>query len=334
MTTTVQQVLLKQRPTGFPDDQTWDYVSAELPAIKDGQFLVKIDYLSLDPAMRGWLNDVRSYLPPVQLGAVMRALGIGTVVESKHPDFEVGVAVVGGFGATDFAISDGADVTRADLTIADAPTWLGALGMPGMTGYFGLLEIGKVKAGDTVVISGAAGAVGSVAGQVAKANGAHVIGIAGGPEKCAWLTDTLGFDAAIDYKNESVIQRLREVAPKGIDVYFDNVGGEILDSALANLRRGARVVICGAISSYNESKLPPGPSRYMSLLVFRASMTGFVVFDFEDRYPEAIAQISAWLADGTLIPREYVVEGGIASFGDALTMLFNGANTGKLVLKV
>lgn len=334
MTTTVQQVLLKQRPTGFPDDQTWDYVSADLPAIDDGQFLVKVDYLSLDPAMRGWLNDVRSYLPPVQLGEVMRALGIGTVIESKHPDFEVGTAVVGPFGATDHAISDGTGITRADLTIADAPTWLGALGMPGMTGYFGLLEVGKVKAGDTVVVSGAAGAVGSVVGQVAKANGARVIGIAGGPEKCAWLTETLGFDAAIDYKNESVIARLREVAPKGIDVYFDNVGGEVLDSALANLRRGARVVICGAISSYNESTLPPGPSRYMSLLVFRASMTGFVVFDFEDRYPEAIAQISAWLADGTLIPREYVVEGGIGSFGDALTMLSNGANTGKLVLKV
>ena len=334
MTITAQQVRLRERPTGFPDDQTWEYTSVELPPLADGQFLVKVDYLSLDPAMRGWLNDVRSYVRPVKIGAVMRAHGIGTVVESRHGDFEVGKTVVGMFGAADHAISDGQDVTRADLAIADAPTWLGTLGMTGMTAYFGLLDVGKVKTGDTVVVSGAAGAVGSVVGQVAKAKGATVIGIAGGLEKCTWLTETLGFDAAIDYKNESVTHRLRELAPQGIDVFFDNVGGEILNSALANLSRGARIVICGAISSYNESKLPPGPSRYMSLLVFRASMTGFVVFDFEDRYPEATEQISAWLADGTLIAREYVAEGGISAFGDALTMLFNGANTGKLVLKV
>lgn len=334
MTATAQHVLLRERPTGFPDDQTWEYSSTELPDLADGQFLVKVDFLSLDPAMRGWLNDVRSYIPPVRIGEIMRAHGIGTVTESRHADFAVGASVVGMFGASDHAISDGTDVTRADLSIADAPTWLGALGMPGMTAYFGLLDVGKVKAGDTVVVSGAAGAVGSVVGQVAKAQDATVIGIAGGPEKCAWLTEALGFDAAIDYKNESVTRRLRELAPKGIDVFFDNVGGEILNSALANLSLGARVVICGAISSYNESKLPPGPSRYMSLLVFRASMTGFVVFDFEDRYPEATEQISAWLADGTLIAREYVVQGGISAFGDALTMLFNGGNTGKLVLKV
>ena len=334
MTITAQQVRLKQRPIGFPDDQTWEYAFTELPPLVAGQFLVKLDFLSLDPAMRGWLNDVRSYIPPVKIGAVMRAHGIGHVIESCHEDFAVGDSVVGMFGASDLAISDGADVVRADLSVATAPTWLGALGMPGMTAYFGLLDVGKVQPGDTVVVSGAAGAVGSIVGQVAKAKGATVIGIAGGSEKCTWLTETLGFDSAVDYKSESVLRRLRELAPQGIDVYFDNVGGEILDAALANLRRGARVVICGAISSYNESKLPAGPSRYMSLLVFRATMTGFLVFDFEDRYQEATEQITSWLADGTLIPREYVVEGGIGAFGDALAMLFNGVNTGKLVLKV
>ncbi|AXT84377.1 NADP-dependent oxidoreductase [Aeromicrobium sp. A1-2] len=334
MTTTAQQVLLKQRPVGLTDEQTWEYVSTELPALEDGEFLIKVDYLSMDPAMRGWLNDVRSYVPPVQIGAVMRAFGIGTVTESRHEQFAVGETVMGIFGATDHVISTGKDVTRADLAVAAAPTWLGTLGMPGMTAYFGLLEVGKVTSGDTVVVSGAAGAVGSVVGQIAKAKGATVIGIAGGPQKCQWLTETLGFDAAIDYKNESVSRRLREIAPTGINVFFDNVGGEILDAALANLTLGARVVICGGISAYNESKLPPGPSRYMSLLVFRATMTGFLVFDFEDRYPEAVTQMSSWLEDGTLIPREQVVEGGIAAFGDALQLLFTGGNTGKLVLRV
>lgn len=334
MTITAQQVLLKERPTGLTDDQTWEYVSTDLPGLEDGQFLIQIDYLSIDPAMRGWLNDVRSYVPPVQIGEVMRALGIGTIRESRHDQFAVGETVVGIFGASDYAISDGKDVTRADLSVADAPTWLGTLGMPGMTAYFGLLDVGKVQSGDIVVVSGAAGAVGSAVGQIAKANGATVIGIAGGPEKCQWLTETLGFDAAIDYKNESVSRRLRELAPKGINVFFDNVGGEILNAALANLTFGARVVICGGISSYNESKLPPGPSRYMSLLVFRATMTGFVVFDFEDRYPEAVKQISSWLADGTLISREQVADGGIKAFGEVLQLLFTGGNTGKLVLKV
>jgi len=329
-----QQVRLRQRPEGLPDDQTWEYTSSELDDLDDGQFLVKVDFLSLDPAMRGWLNDVRSYIPPVQIGSVMRAHGIGTVIESRHEEFAVGEVVTGLFGATDYAVSDGTGIVRADVDVAPAPSWLGILGMPGMTAYFGLLEVGKVKAGETVVVSGAAGAVGSLVGQIAKAKGATVIGIAGGAEKCAWLTDELGFDAAIDYKNESVFRRLRDLAPDGIDVYFDNVGGDILNDALANLRLGARIVICGAISSYNDSTLPPGPSRYMSLLVFRASMTGFVVFDFEERYPEAVKQLSAWLADGTIIAREHIVDGGISQFGDALLQLFSGANTGKLVLQV
>ncbi|MEU2041913.1 NADP-dependent oxidoreductase [Nocardia niwae] len=330
--TKTQQVRLARRPSGLPDADTWDLTTEELPELAAGEILVKVDFISLDPAMRGWLNDVRSYVPPVGVGEVMRSLDIATVVESRHSDFAVGDIVSGTFGVTEFAISDGKNVGKVDPSVASGPTWLGALGMPGMTAYFGLLEVGKLRAGETVVVSAAAGAVGSVAGQIAKAHGATVIGIAGGAEKCRWLTEEFGFDAAVDYRNEDVLRRLRELAPQGIDIYFDNVGGDILDAALANLRFGARVVLCGAISAYNDDKLPPGPSRYMSLLVFRASMTGFVVMDYADRYGEAVAHISRLLADGTLKGREHVVEGGVGQFGETLNMLFTGANIGKLVL--
>ncbi|MEU6187857.1 NADP-dependent oxidoreductase [Nocardia sp. NPDC047038] len=330
--TKTQQIRLARRPSGLPGDDTWSLTTEELPGPAEGQLLVKIDFISIDPAMRGWLRDQRSYVPPVGIGEVMRSLDIGTVVESAHPDFAVGDTVSGTFGVTEYAISDGSDVSKVDLTIAPGPTWLGTLGMPGMTAYFGLLEVGKLQAGDTVVVSAAAGAVGSVVGQIAKAKGAEVIGIAGGPEKARLLTEELGFDAAVDYRNDNVAKRLRELAPQGIDVFFDNVGGDILDAALMNLRRGARVVLCGAISAYNAEQLPPGPSRYMSLLVFRASMTGFVVFDYADRYGEAVAQIAQWLAEGKLESREHVVEGGVARFGETLNMLFSGANNGKLVL--
>ncbi|MFC9839417.1 NADP-dependent oxidoreductase [Rhodococcus sp. NPDC127530] len=332
--TKTQQVRLARRPSGLPDADTWRVATEELPAISAGEFLVKVDLVSIDPAMRGWLDDVRSYLPPVGIDEVMRSLDIATVVDSTHPGFSVGDTVSGLFGVTEYAISDGSGVHKVDVGIAPAATWLGALGMPGMTAYFGLLDVGRLRAGETVVISAAAGAVGGVAGQIAKAMGAEVIGIAGGPEKCRMLTEELGFDAAIDYRGEDVLGRLRDLAPKGIDVYFDNVGGDILDAALGNLRRGARVVISGAIASYNAAELPPGPTRYMSLLIFRASMSGFVVFDYADRYGEAVARIAEWLTDGTIKSREHVVEGGVARFGETLNMLFTGANTGKLVLAI
>jgi NADPH-dependent curcumin reductase CurA len=337
MSVSTSQVVLARRPQGFPDDSTWDVVTTELPDPGPGQFLVRTDYLSLDPAMRGWLNDVRSYIPPVGIGEVMRAQGTGVVVASQHPDFPMGTPVTGMFGVTEYALCGDTDAhadsvpQRIDTTVAGAPTWLGALGMPGMTAYFGLLDVGRLSPGDTVLISGAAGAVGSVAGQLAKAKGCRVIGIAGGQEKCAWLRE-IGFDEAIDYKAESVLKRLRETTPSGIDVFFDNVGGEILDAGLANLAPRARVVICGAVASYNEAKLPEGPRRYMSLLVFRASMTGFVVFDYEDRYPEAVAEISRLISTGELTARETVVPGGVKAFPEALLGLFHGINTGKLVL--
>lgn len=331
--THTKRITLAQRPTGLPDDSTWSAEEVDLPAPGDGELLVKVDHISLDPAMRGWLNDVRSYLPPVQIGEVMRAAGTGTVVESNHPDFAVGDAVTGTLGVTEYAISNGEGLQKIDTSVAGPATWLGALGMPGLTAYHGLHEVGEMKEGDIVVISAAAGAVGSVAGQLAKAKGCTVIGIAGGAEKCAWLKE-IGFDEAIDYKNENVLKRLREVAPKGIDIYFDNVGGDILDAALANLRHGARVIICGAVSTYNDEKLAPGPKRYMSLLVFRAKMQGFLVFDYPEKDAAAIADMSDLIGSGKLVARETVVEGGVEDFGQTLLGLFEGRNTGKLVLKV
>jgi NADPH-dependent curcumin reductase CurA len=331
--TTTKRIVLAQRPTGLPDDDTWAMEQVELPAPGDGELLVKVDHISLDPAMRGWLNDARSYLPPVQIGEVMRAAVTGTVTESRHPGFSVGDAVTGTLGVTEYAVTDGAAVRRIDTSVAGPATWLGALGMPGLTAYHGLHEVGEMRSGDTVLVSAAAGAVGSVAGQLAKAKGCTVIGIAGGPEKCGWLGD-IGFDAAIDYKNENVLARLREIAPRGIDVYFDNVGGDILDAALANLRRNARIVICGAISTYNDEQPAPGPSRYMALLVFRARMQGFLVFDYPDKDASALADIAGLIRSGDLVARETVVEGGVEDFGRTLLGLFEGRNTGKLVLRI
>ena len=333
MTWSSTEVRLAQRPDGYPDESTWSIERTEVPDPGPGELVVKVQHISLDPAMRGWLNDVRSYIPPVGLGEVMRAFAAGEVVASNNDDFAVGDVVSGVFGVREYALSDGQGVTRLDLDVAPATTWLGALGMPGMTAWFGLTEVGRLKDGETVLVSAAAGAVGSTVLQIAKARGCRVVGVAGGPEKVAWLKE-IGADATIDYKQGGVLKQLRSAAPEGVDVYFDNVGGEVLDAALANLRRGARVVICGAIAGYNEQKLPEGPRRYMSLLVFRASMTGFVVMDYEDRYPEAVSAMSKMIADGTLTPRETVLEGGVEAFPEALLGLFRGVNTGKLLLKL
>jgi NADPH-dependent curcumin reductase CurA len=313
--------------------ENFDFTSEPLPEPGDGQFRVKVEYLSLDPAMRGWMNEGRSYVPPVQIGEVMRALGAGTVESSNNPGFDVGDTVVGVFGAQEHAVSDGAGVIKVDPALVPLPVYLGALGMPGMTAYFGLLDVGEPKEGDVVVVSGAAGAVGSVAGQIAKVKGCHVIGIAGGAEKCKWIVDDLGFDAAIDYKSEDVRAALKQHCPKGIDVYFDNVGGEILDAVLGRLARHARIVICGAISQYNSEGPMKGPSNYMSLLVNRARMEGFVVFDYADRYAHAAIEMAGWMAEGKLKHREDIVE-GLETFPDALSKLFKGENIGKLVLKV
>jgi NADPH-dependent curcumin reductase CurA len=334
MTNLNAQWRLAARPAGLPKLSDWEYLEVATPEPADGQFLVKLEYLSLDPAMRGWMNEVRSYVPPVGIGEVMRAGGLGRVVQSRHPDYGVGEQVSGMFGVQQYAISDGSGVTRVDTTLAAAPVYLGGLGMTALTAYFGLLDIGRPEPGQTVVVSGAAGAVGSIAGQIARIKGCRVVGIAGGREKCEWITDELGFDAAIDYKRGDLRAQLREQTPDGVDVYFDNVGGEILDEVLRRLGRGARVVICGAISQYNAEQPTRGPANYMQLLVMRASMTGFLVFDFAPRYGEGIAQLAQWLSSGKLKSREDIVTGSLEKFPEVLLMLFRGENTGKLVLQL
>jgi hypothetical protein len=324
---------LAARPVGMPKRSDWNYSEEPVPDPGDGELLVKILYLSLDPAMRGWMNEGKSYVPAVKIGEVMRALALGRVVKSKNAGFAVGDYVYGVLGAQEFAISDGKGLSKVDPKLAPVPVYMGTLGMPGMTAYFGLLEIGKPKSGDTVVVSGAAGAVGMIVGQIAKIKGCRVVGIAGGEKKCQYVVKELGFDSAIDYKAEDVRKSLRTHCPNGIDVYFDNVGGEILEAALANLARGARIVICGAISQYCSTEPVKGPSNYMSLLVNRASMTGMVVFDYADRYAVAAREMGGWLAAGKLKSREDIIE-GFETFPDTLLKLFKGENTGKLILKV
>jgi NADPH-dependent curcumin reductase len=331
VSSTNRQVRLAARPSGLPRASDWELTSEEVPVPGPGQFTVAVTHLSLDPAMRGWMNAGRSYIAPVEIGAVMRAGGIGRVTASEHPGFAAGDYVNGVFGVQEYALSDGRGVTKLDTTVVPPPVYLSALGMTGLTAYFALLDTGKAKAGDTVVVSGAAGAVGSVAGQIAKIKDCRVIGIAGGPEKCRTVVEEFGFDACIDYREGHVRKAVHELAPGGVDVYFDNVGGEILDDVLTCLARGARVVICGAISQYNEATVR-GPANYGMLIVARASMAGMLVFDYADQYPQALAEMAGWYAEGRLVSREQIVHGTVADFPEVLLMLFEGANTGKLIL--
>jgi NADPH-dependent curcumin reductase len=334
MTIVNRQVRLANRPAGVPDDSCWELTEEPVPEPGEGEFVVEVSHLSLDPAMRGWMNDAPSYIPPVGLGEVMRAGAVGRVTASQHGGFAVGDHVYGAFGVQEHALSDGVGAIVVDPDLAPLPTYLGTLGMTGMTAYFGLFDVARLKEGETVVVSGAAGAVGSVVGQIAKIKDCRVIGIAGGPEKCAWIVEELGFDAAIDYKSEDVRRALRGAAPDGVDVYFDNVGGEILDAVLTRLARGARIVICGAVSQYNATERVHGPSNYLSLLVTRSSMTGMVVFDYAPRFGEAVAEIAGWMGEGRLVSREHVLDGGVDAFPAALLKLFAGENTGKLVLSL
>ncbi|MFQ5636522.1 MAG: NADP-dependent oxidoreductase [bacterium] len=330
---TNQQYLLAARPVGLPKNSDWEYKESPAPKPSDGELLLRVLYISIDPAMRGWMNEGKSYIDPVAIGDVMRALAIGRVVESNHPDFQVGDHVSGGLGVQSYALSDGKGLMKVDPEIAPLPLYLSALGMPGMTAYFGLLEVGQPNAGETLVVSGASGAVGSVVGQIGKIKGCRVVGLAGGEKKCSYLVKDLGFDAAIDYKSQDLRTGLKEHCPHGIDVYFDNVGGEILDTVLTRINRGARIPICGAISQYNNTTAVKGPSNYLSLLVNRARMQGFVVFDFAGRYQEAAQEMGLWLAQGKLKSKEHIVE-GIETFPETLLMLFSGENYGKLIIKV
>jgi len=324
---------LAARPVGLPKRSDWNYKQESVREPGDGELLVKILYISLDPAMRGWMNESKSYIPPVGIGETMRALALGRVLASQNANFAVGDHVYGPLGVQAFATTNGNGIIKVDPRLASLPLYLSVLGMPGMTAYFALLDVGRPRPGQTVVVSGAAGAVGSIVGQIAKIKGCRVVGIAGGAKKCQYIVKELGFDAAIDYKTESVVKALRTHCPTGIDVYFDNVGGGILDAALAQLARGARVVICGAISQYNNTTPIKGPSNYLSLLVNRASMTGFLVSDYAGRFAEAAREMAGWMAAGKLQSREDIVD-GLDTFPETLLKLFTGENFGKLILKL
>jgi len=332
-----RQFRLAARPVGNPKASDWNFTSEAVRELDEGEILVQTIYLSLDPAMRGWMNEGKSYIRPVAINEVMRAGGIGKVVASRSDQFAVGDYVSGGTGVQEYWIGAANDKSagfyRIHPSMAPLPKFLNALGMPGMTAYFGLLDVGQPKAGETVVISGAAGAVGQTVGQVAKQKGCRVVGIAGGKEKCDFVVNELGFDACIDYKNTSVKDGLKQHCPNGVDIYFDNVGGEILDTVLTRINLKARIIICGAISQYNNTTPVKGPANYLSLLVNRARMEGIVVFDYAARYGEAVKQMSQWMAAGKFRTREDIVQ-GIENFPDALMMLFEGKNFGKLILQV
>jgi hypothetical protein len=328
-------VTLAKRPApGLPTPDTWTIKDLAMVEPGPGEFRVKIAYISLDPAMRGWINEGKSYVPPVPVGDVMRAYAAGIVDASNNPAFKVGDAVQGIFGVQQYAISNGDRVVKVDAKAAPLERWVGGLGMPGWTAYFGLLDVGKPKAGETVVVSAASGAVGSVVGQIAKIKGCRVVGIAGGPEKCKYVVDTLGFDACVDYKAGKLAADLKAAAPKGIDVYFENVGGEILDTVLLQMNTFGRIPVCGLISAYNATTMPEGPKNLRCVLTQRLTMRGLIVFDWADRIPEAIQQLGEWHKAGKLKIREDVRGGGIEAYPEVLNLLFTGGNFGKLVLKV
>jgi NADPH-dependent curcumin reductase CurA len=331
------QFRLAARPVGMAKASDWQKIVEPVRAIESGEIVVKALYLSLDPAMRGWMNEGKSYIRPVAIGDVMRAGGIGVVIESKSDQFSTGDHVSGSIGIQQYWVGAASDKSnqffKVDKDFAPLPTYLNTLGMPGMTGYFGLIEVGQPKAGETVVVSGAAGAVGMLVGQIAKQLGCRVVGIAGGKEKCDFVVNELGFDACIDYKSGTLRGGLKQHCPQGVDVYFDNVGGDILDTVLTRINLKARIVICGAISQYNNTTAIKGPSNYLSLLVNRARMEGIVVFDYADRYHIAVAAIGNWLKQGKVKSKEDIIQ-GIENFPDSLTRLFEGKNFGKLVLQV
>ncbi|CAG8517813.1 11378_t:CDS:10 [Acaulospora morrowiae] len=330
------QVLFVKRPIGlFNPRETFKIVKTPIPTredLKNEEILVKIRYLSLDPAMRPWMNDTRSYMKPLGINDIMRGNAIGEVIISKNPQFKVGDIVLSAFGWQKYAVSNGKDVVKINpfpgVSISD---YLGVLGLTGLTAYFGLFD-SKVKAGETVVVSGAAGATGSVAGQLAKIKGATVIGIAGSKSKCDWIKNELGFDIALNYRDPDFVGQFQKATPNYIDVYFDNVGGEILDLCLSRLAKNARIAFCGAISQYNEKKIK-GISNYPALISNTARIEGFLIFDYQSRFPEAIRDISKWLKEGKIKRREYIIN-GLENAPEGLLKLFKGENTGKFLVNV
>ncbi len=330
-----RRLVLAERPTGKVEEGTLRLEDADVPEPGPGEALAQVRYLSIDPTIRTWMDDAPGYLPPIGIGEVVRSGGVAEVLSSNSERYAPGDFVFGMTGWQDYVIADEGERMLQVLPAGVSPTAaLGVLGITGMTAYFGLIDVGRVKEGDTVVVSGAAGATGSTVGQIARIKGAaKVVGIAGGPKKCAWLIDELGFDAAIDYKNEDLAERLRETCPDGIDLYFDNVGGVILNACLARLALRGRVVLCGAISSYNEHERVSGPSNYSALIIRRGRMEGFIILDYFDRFPEAQAEMAGWLAAGKVKAAEHIVE-GLQHAPDALNLLFTGGNTGKVMVRV
>ena len=329
-----RQWLLERRPQGMVSAADFRWVETAVPTPGEGEVLVRNLWLSVDPTQRGWIAG-DTYLPAVKIGEVVRSFAVGEVVESRHPKFKPGQLVYGLFGWQDYAVLKPGTTSGPSPVPPGVPieTAMSALGLTGMTAYFGLLEVGRPKPGETVVVSAAAGATGSVVGQIAKIKGCRAVGIAGGAEKCRWLIEDYGFDAAIDYKSENVGDRLRELCPKGIDVFFDNVGGEILDAALARLAMRGRVVICGAIARYDTSGKGFRLKNYLSLLIQRGRMEGFIILDFLPRAAEAVAQLSAWLKEGRLKDRVDVMQ-GLENAPAALARLFKGENRGKQLLRI
>ena len=334
MTDTSRRIVLAARPTGMADDTTVALETGPVPEPEAGQAVVRVEWISIDPTIRTWMDDAPGYLPAIEIGAPIRSGGIGTVVASAADRFPVGATVFGMLGWQDYAVVDDDNNAQVVPDGIDPTAALSVFGVTGMTAYFGLLDVGQPKEGDTVVVSGAAGATGSVVGQIAKIKGAaNVVGLAGSAEKCAWLVDDLGFDAAINYRTEDVAARLRTLCPNGIDVYFDNVGGEILDTCLGQLALKARVVLCGAISTYADDGKPVGPGNYRNLIVKRARMEGFLVLDYLDRFGEGQADMFTWVLEGKVKHAVHVVE-GLERALDALNLLFTGGNTGKVIVKV
>jgi len=330
---TNRQLRLARRPSEMVDETTFELVEEPVPELADGEYLVRHAYLSIDPTQRIWIRAEPSYLPPVEIGEVMRSGAIGEVVESRAADVPVGSIVTGLLGWQEYSVvgpGAAANVLPSGLPLRKM---MGVLGATGITAYFGMLEVGQPEAGDTVVVSGAAGATGSVAAQIAKIHGCRVIGIAGGPEKCGWLRDACGLDATIDYKSEDIDARLGELAPEGVDVLFENVGGKSLDTVLRHLAMNARIALCGAIGSYNDLEHADPIRNYMELVVKRARLQGFIVLDWLDRFPEAVMQLAAWEAEGKIAWRDTIVE-GLERAPEALNMLFRGENQGKLLVQV
>lgn len=332
--TTQRVIKMASHPAGTVKESDFEIVEAPVPEPADGEALVRTLYLSLDPAIRVWMNGIDTYVPGIHVGDAMRGGAIGEVVRSRSPNYQVGDLVLGMVDWSDYAIAGSGPNGMMPVPRQDPVTaYLSVYGVTGLTAYFGMIDVGETKEGDTVVVSGAAGAVGSIAGQIGKILGCRVVGIAGGPQKCAWLTDELGFDAWIDYKSDDVSTRLRETCPDGIDVFFDNVGGDILDAVLGQINLHARIVLCGAISQYDTADLAPGPPNILNLIPQRGRMEGFIVLDYRDRFLDAILQIGQWVQEGRIRYAEHVVD-GLENAPAAFRKLFSGENTGKLIVKV